>query len=68
MDWVVNGRMIGGFAVLAWPASYGSTGWKSFMISHDGVVWERDLGRDNASAAAAIQAFDPSAGWLRVAD
>jgi hypothetical protein len=68
MDWVVNGRMIGGFAVLAWPASYGSTGWKSFMISHDGVVWERDLGRDTARGAAAIQAFDPDAGWLRMAE
>jgi hypothetical protein len=68
MDWVVNGRMIGGFAVLAWPASHGSTGWKSFMISHDGVVWERDLGRDTARAAAGITAFDPGPGWSRVGE
>jgi hypothetical protein len=60
--------MIGGFAVLAWPASYGSTGWKSFMISHDGVVWERDLGRDTAGVAAGIAAFDPGPGWSRVAE
>ncbi|WP_240790988.1 DUF2950 domain-containing protein [Roseomonas sp. AR75] len=68
MDWVVNGRMIGGFAVLAWPASYGSTGWKSFMVSHDSVVWEADLGRDTARRAAAITAFDPGQGWSRVAE
>jgi hypothetical protein len=68
MDWLVNGRMIGGFAVVAWPASYGSTGWKTFMISHDGVVWETDLGRETARRAAAIEAFDPGAGWSRVAE
>jgi hypothetical protein len=68
MDWVVDGRMIGGFAVLAWPASYGSTGWKSFMISHDGVVWETDLGRETARRAGAITAFDPGEGWSRVAE
>jgi hypothetical protein len=68
MDWVVGGRMIGGFAALAWPARHGSSGWKSFMISHDGVVWERDLGPDTAAAARAIQAFDPGPGWARVAE
>lgn len=68
MDWMVDGRLIGGFAVLAWPAGHGSTGWKSFMISHDGVVWERDLGPETARRAAAIQAFDPGAGWSRLAD
>jgi hypothetical protein len=68
MDWVVGGRLIGGFAVLAWPARHGSSGWKSFMISHDGVVWERDLGPGTAAAARAIQAFDPGPGWTRVAE
>jgi hypothetical protein len=68
MDWVVNGRMIGGFAVLAWPAEYGSTGWKSFMVSHAGTVLEADLGPDTARRAAAIQAFDPGPDWSPVAE
>jgi hypothetical protein len=68
MDGVVNGRMIGGFAVLAWPAQRGSTGWKSFMVSHRGEVWEADLGPDTARAAAAIRAFDPGPGWSRVGE
>lgn len=68
MDWVVNGRMIGGFAVLAWPAQRGSTGWKTFLVSHDGVVWENDLGPNTARLAPAIRAFDPGPGWTRVAE
>jgi Protein of unknown function (DUF2950) len=68
MDYVVNGRMIGGFAVVASPAQYGSTGIKTFMVSHDGVVWEQDLGPDTAREAAAITAFDPGEGWARVAE
>jgi hypothetical protein len=68
MDYVVDGRMIGGFAVIAYPAQYGSTGIKTFMISHDGVVWEQDLGPDTAREAAAITAFDPGEGWARVAE
>lgn len=68
MDYVVDGRMIGGFAVLAWPARWGSTGVKSFLVSHDGVVWEANLGPRTARAAAAIEAFDPGPGWSRVAE
>lgn len=66
MDFVVNGRMIGGFAILAAPAQYGISGVKTFMISHDGVVWEKDLGPDTTREAAAIRAFDPGPGWGRV--
>jgi hypothetical protein len=65
-DYVVNGRMIGGFAIIAAPAQYGSTGIKTFMINHDGAVWERDLGPHTAREAAAISAFDPGEGWTRV--
>jgi hypothetical protein len=68
MDYVVNGRMIGGFAIIAHPARYGSTGIKTFMISHDGVVWEQDLGPDTEREATAIDAFDPGPGWERVPD
>ncbi|MGE0226414.1 MAG: DUF2950 domain-containing protein [Acetobacteraceae bacterium] len=68
MDYVVNGLMIGGFAIIATPAQYGSSGIQTFMISHDGVVWEQDLGPDTAREAAAIASFDPINGWSRVAD
>ncbi|MEO3475637.1 DUF2950 domain-containing protein [Roseomonas sp. CAU 1739] len=68
MDYVVNGRMIGGFATIAWPASYGVSGIKTFLVSHSGVVWERDLGPDTARAAARITTFNPEEGWTRVAD
>jgi len=60
--------MIGGFAVVAWPAQRGSTGWKTFMISHDGVVWENDLGANTARIAGAMRAFDPGPGWTRVVE
>ena len=66
MSYVVNGRMIGGFAVIAYPARYGSTGIKTFMISHDGTVWEQDLGPDTAREAAEINSFDPGEGWEKV--
>ena len=68
MDYVVNGRMIGGFAVIATPARYGASGIKTFMVSHHGVVYEQDLGPDTAREAAAITTFDPGEGWTRVAE
>lgn len=68
MDYVVNGRMIGGFAVIAVPARYGVSGIKTFMVSHDGVVYEQDLGPDTEREAAGITAFDPGEGWTRVAE
>ncbi len=68
MDFVVNGQMIGGFAALAVPVSYGISGIKSFMVSHHGDVWESDLGPDTESVARRIMTFDPGAGWSRVAE
>jgi len=68
MEFVVNGRMIGGFAVIAVPARYGLSGIKTFMVSHHGVVWESDLGLETERAARAIAAFDPGPGWSEVAD
>lgn len=64
--YLVNGTLFGGFAVLAWPARYGETGIKSFMVSHDGQIYERDLGRNTSARAAAIDAFDPGPGWSMV--
>lgn len=62
-DYRVGGKLFGGFAALAWPVRYGDTGVKSFMVSHDGVVYERDLGAETAAEAARIVRFDPVPGW-----
>ena len=64
-DYVAGGRMIGGFAVVAWPVKYGDTGVMTFMVNHDGVVFEKDLGRDTAQRAAAIARFDPDPSWRK---
>jgi hypothetical protein len=65
-DYTVRGRLIGGFAAVAWPVKYGETGVMTFMVSHDGVVYEKDLGPDTASRASAITRFDPDSGWQAV--
>jgi DUF2950 family protein len=65
-DYQLRGKLIGGFAVLAWPARYWDTGVMSFIVSHDGQVYERDLGRDTARKAAALNVFDPAPGWTEV--
>ncbi|WP_232478754.1 DUF2950 domain-containing protein [Roseomonas rosulenta] len=66
MDFVVNGRMIGGFGVIAWPLQYGRSGIKTFIVSHRGEVFERDFGPDTARTVARITAYDPGTGWARV--
>jgi hypothetical protein len=58
--------MIGGFAVIAYPARYGISGFKTFMISHDRTVYEADLGADTQSIAEGIQTFDPGKRWSKV--
>ena len=65
--YMVNGKLIGGFGMLAWPAEYGRSGIKSFMVNHDGVVYERDLGDDTEAAAKSMREFDPT-GWSRTAE
>jgi hypothetical protein len=65
-DYVVNGQMVGGFAVIASPADYGNSGLKSFMISHSGQLYERDLGDDTEKLAKAMTSFDPGEGWVKV--
>jgi len=62
-DYLVNGRMRGGFAVIAWPVRWGETGVMTFIVSHDSDVYEKDLGPDTAQAAAAINVFDPDKSW-----
>lgn len=65
-DYVVKGKMIGGFAVLAYPAKYGASGVMSFMINQDGQVYEADLGPETAAKAGAMVSFDPGPGWKKV--
>jgi hypothetical protein len=63
MDFVVQGAMIGGFALVAAPADYEKTGIKTFIVSHDGVVWEKDLGPKTIEAFKAIERFNPEKSW-----
>jgi hypothetical protein len=65
-DYVARGRMIGGFAVIAWPVRYGETGVMTFIVNHDGVLYEKDLGPQTAARASAIKRFDPDASWQKV--
>ena len=64
-DYVVQGRMIGGFALVAWPASYGNSGVVTFIVNHEGVVYEKDLGPDTAAAVGKITRFNPDKSWKR---
>jgi len=65
-DYRVKGKMIGGFAILAYPASYGSSGVMTFMVNHDGVVYQKDLGPRTAALAGKIARFNPDSTWKKV--
>ena len=65
-DYVVNNAMIGGFALVAYPAEYGDSGVMTFMVSHDGTVYQKDLGEKTAKLAAKMRLFDPDATWKKV--
>ncbi len=65
-DYVVEGRMIGGFALIAYPAKYGSSGVMTFMVNQNGVVFQKDLGKKTREAARTIMAFDPDETWKSV--
>jgi DUF2950 family protein len=62
-SYVAQGRMIGGFALVAWPAAYRNTGVVTFLVSHDGVVYEKDLGPGTAAAAQKMTRFNPDKSW-----
>jgi len=66
MSYIVNGKMSGGFAILATPVKYAETGIMTFMTGRDGVVYERDLGPDTVKIAASIQEYNPDDYWWRV--
>ena len=66
-SYLTDGKLTGGFALLAYPASYGASGIMTFMINQDGIVWQRDLGADTTKAAAAIDQFNPDDSWTPLA-
>jgi len=66
MDFVVKGVMIGGFALVAAPAEYGVTGVRSFIVSHDGVVYERDFGPKTLDEFKSMERFNPDKSWTPV--
>lgn len=68
LNYVVNGAMIGGFALIAAPAQYRNTGVMTFMVSNDGVVYQKDLGPNTLEIAKKIDRFNPDKTWSPVPD
>ena len=68
LDYVVNGKMIGGFALVAYPAEYRNSGVMTFLVSYAGTVFEKDLGPDTAGIAERMTAFNPDRTWKEVAE
>ena len=64
-DYVVNGNMILGFAMVAWPAQYGSSGIMTFIVNQNGIVYQKNLGKNTAKIAAAMKRFNPDKTWKK---
>ena len=64
-DYIVNGKMIGGFALVAYPAQYGVSGVMTFIVNHEGVVYQKDLGTDTENTARAMQPYNPDNTWKK---
>jgi hypothetical protein len=62
-NYLVKGKLFGGFAAIAYPASYGNSGVKTFIVNHDGIVYEKDLGPATATEAKKMKLFNPGKGW-----
>jgi hypothetical protein len=65
--YVINGRMIAGFAMVAYPAEYGHSGVMTFIVNHNGKIYEKDLGKNTTDISAKMTSFDPVKGWKEVA-
>jgi len=68
MDYVIKGAMIGGFALIATPSEYGVTGVQTFIVSHNGIVYQKDLGPDSLNLAKKIDRYNPDNTWRRTSD
>ena len=67
-SYVINGKLIGGFAMIAWPADYGKTGVMTLLVNHYGDVYEKDLGAKTAKLAPEIDEYNPDKTWNKVAE
>ena len=65
-DYIVKGSMVGGFAVVAYPAEYDNSGIMTFIVNHDGVVYQKDLGKNTEGIAKDMKIFDPDKTWNKV--
>ncbi len=65
-DYVVNGELSAGFALVAWPAEYDESGIMTFLVNHEGIVYQKDLGTETKAAGRAITLYDPDASWAKV--
>jgi hypothetical protein len=65
-DYVVDGRLSGGFGLVAWPASYGTSGVMTFVVNQDGIVWQKDLGDQTETVAGAMTVYDPDSTWTPI--
>jgi len=64
-DYVIKGNMIGGFAVVAYPSKYGNSGVMTFIVNHDGMVYQKDLGNNTEKTAKAMMKYDPDKTWKK---
>jgi hypothetical protein len=64
-DYLVNGRMTGGFALVAFPLRYGVSGVMTFLVNHDGVVYQKDLGAKTVELGQQMTHFDPDRTWTK---
>jgi hypothetical protein len=62
-NYIINGNMIGGFALVAWPAEYGNTGIMTFIVNQQGTVYQKDLGEKTAKLASKLKEYDPDPSW-----
>jgi len=65
-EYMVKGNLIGGFGVVAYPATYGNSGVMTFIVNYDGVVYQKDVGNNTTQAAQAMTKFDPDKSWTKV--
>jgi hypothetical protein len=65
-DYIVDGNMIGGFALITYPVEYGNSGVMTFMVNHDGALYQKDLGPETSDIAMSITEFNPDNTWQRV--
>jgi hypothetical protein len=68
LDYIVKGKMIGGFALVAYPAEYRNSGVMTFIVNHTGNVFQKDLGLDTAKLAERMTSFNPDRSWTKVTD